>query len=335
MMAKKKNRNRTIYYYRAEFKKINGAVIQESLEDMVKNSWALLGSTSERSFFSSNGKQVVGMKMSPKRALLSNGNKDCTALCLGIYEEGADANTIPRPSDIHIETSADTYSAPADKEYLDGESFIVLYNNHLIISPSDLLRASTAIYYIDSLLRAGNYDKEASILDIHQIANIDTLKTIRDEGIKNIVINSSAYLSTYDYLERNNNNFQATPLLRRFKGMAASLLDCLCEDDNDTEVNEADSLNAQILISHDNRIKGEPAERDGDRLNNAASQLIESDLNGYKITTKKDKTFTHDKIIVKSKVAVPEHGKSVNRDAMWGQLVYTLQQYDKSGVLEQ
>ncbi|WP_027252098.1 hypothetical protein [Photobacterium halotolerans] len=334
MANKKNNRSRTIYYYRAEFKQFDGLVINETLEEMVINSWSKLNSTSERSFFSSKGRQIVGMKISPMRATLSKGNRDCTTICLGIYEEGADANTISRPSNSHIETSADTYSAPVDKEYLDGEAFMCLYGNHIILSPTDLLRAATALQYFESLLNAGGYGKEANTLNIHQIADIDTLKTIHNEGIKNISINSSVYVSTFDYLSRNN-NFNTTPILRKLKGMAESVLDCLYEDDDVADFNNVDSLNANIVISHDSRVKGEQAEEEGDQLSNAAFQLIESDLNGYRITTKKGKTFTHDKIIVKSKVDVPEHGKSVNRDAMWGQLVYTLQQYEKSGVLEQ
>lgn len=41
-------------------------------------------------------------------------------------------------------------------------------------------------------------------MDIQQVADIDAVKTIEDEGVSNIVVNAVSYLSTLDYIKRMN-----------------------------------------------------------------------------------------------------------------------------------
>lgn len=50
--------------------------------------------------------------------------------------------------------------------------------------------------------------------------------------------------------------------------------------------------------------------------------------------TKTDKKITHDEIVLRNKVLVKAHGKSVEREDMWNKLVDVLVKYDREGILE-
>ncbi|MFA0233058.1 hypothetical protein AB4491_29325, partial [Vibrio sp. 10N.261.45.A7] len=79
MAAKKeKPKNRTVYYFRCEFAKIDGVKVQNTLEVMANIAWKKLNSTQERTFYIGDERSVVGMKLSSRKAKLRHGDKDCT-----------------------------------------------------------------------------------------------------------------------------------------------------------------------------------------------------------------------------------------------------------------
>ena len=337
-MATKKEvklKNRTIYYFRCDFLTIDDFKVVNTLEQMVAASWEQLDSTASRTFSASNGKQLVGMKISFDKAKLSKGDKDCTLFSVGLYEEGASANTIPKPSSTQSELVAATHDAPIHQEYLDGKGFVCIYGNHIVISPTDTLRVGTINGFIESLIFKGGFKKEAGALDIQQIANIDNYRTIKNEGVKNITINSSAYLSTLNYLERHNPHFKPSSRIQKITRLAKSWMDALCDDDTDEEISDSENLNARIVISHDARSSTDLSDVGSARLKDTAISLIETDLAGYVIVTKTGKKLTHEEIVLKSTVKVTAHGKSVRRQEMWGKLIKSIEQYDRDGILEQ
>lgn len=313
----------------------DGFVAKHTLENMVAASWDKLNCTSERTFSATNGKSLVGMKLSFDTAKLSKGNKDCTLFSVGLYEEGAAANTIFKPSVSQIELEADTVDAPLHQEYLDGKGFVCLYGNHLVLSPTNTLRAGTINGFIEALIAKGGFHKESQLLDIQQIADIDSYRTIQNDGVKNITINSSAYLSTYSYLERHKPNFSPSSKVQKITKLAKAWMEALSDDDSDQKIAESENLNARIVISHDGRSASDSSDIGSERLKKTAISLVETDLAGYVIITKTGKKLTHEEIVLKNTVKVTEHGKSVKRDEMWNELVKTLEQYDKDGILEQ
>jgi hypothetical protein len=302
---------------------------------MVAASWDKLDSTVARTFSASNNKQLVGMKLSFDKAKLSKGDEHCTLFSVGLYEEGASANTILKPTDSQIELEASTHDAPTHQEYLDGKGFVCLYGNHIVISPTDSLRVGTINGFIVSLIFKGGFKQEAGALDIQQIANIDNYRTIKNEGVKNITINSSVYLSTVNYLERHKSNFTPSSRIQKITLLAKSWMDALRDDDTDEEICDSENLNARIVISHDARSSTNASDVGGSRIKDTALSLIETDLAGYVIVTKTGKKLTHEEIVLKSTVKVTAHGKSVRREEMWGKLLKSIEQYDKDGILEQ
>lgn len=337
-MAKKKGsvtKNRSIYYYRCCFHPHADTTVNETLEEMITRSWSNLNTTQKRTFLIDNGKSVVGMKIDTDTVNMSGASKDCTLFTVGLYEAGAAANIIPVPSDGTNDLEASTQSAPQYREFLDAEGFACIYGNHLIFSPADVLRVTTMNKFIEKLLFEGGYELESNLLDIKQIANLDSYKTLMKEGVKDITLNASLYLETLNHHERTNPDSTQSTILKRVTKLAKSCLDVFKDDESDDDLENGESLNSKILLSHDGRVKGEGSEADNNRLMQVANSLLDADLSGYVITTKKHNKLTHDSIILKKEVKVTAHGKSVVGTEMWVKLVDTLSSYDKDGTLEQ
>ena len=335
-MAKKisEKRNRTIYYLRASYMCPDGYVIQHTLEHMVNNSWQRLPLSANRTFIAGNNKNSVGMKHRIISAPLMKGNVNCTLLSIGLYEEGAAANTIPQPSDYDAEMNVDIHDAPLHREYLDGEGFICLYGDHVILSPTDSFRHSKITDFIKNLISKAGFKDESLRLDIQQIADINTINTIKCDGVKSILINASAYLASFDYIKRMRPDYKVDGVASRFKKMAESMLDSLKDDDDPRAILDSENLNTRITITHNGKIKSENSILGADRLKDAAVSLVDTELSGYTIITKSDKKITHDEIVLRNKVLVRAHGKSVDRDEMWNKLVEILIKYDREKILE-
>lgn len=336
MAAKKeKPKNRTIYYFRCEFAKIDGITVKDTLEVMANTAWGKLNSTQERTFYIGDERSVVGMKLSSRKAKLSHGDMDCTLFSVGLYEEGASANTINKPSRTSAELEASTYDAPVDQEFLDGEGFVCIFGNHLVMSPPATFRTSAINHFLELLLDKGGYSKESSVMDIQQVADIDAVKTIEDEGVSHIVVNAVQYLSTLEYIKRMTPKEKISGKLKKITRMVKSTLDLLREDDTDAEILEKEGLNARIAISHDGRATGDDAEVGQQHAKSTAKLLASTGVGGYVITTKKGTKLTNEDTVLKHTVKVKRHGKSVDRDKMWLKLVESLEKYEREGILEQ
>lgn len=328
---KKKTKNKTIYYFRCEF----GAEVKDTLESMINAAWYKLNSTKERTFDIGDDRLIVGMKLNNRKAKLSYGNKDCTVLSVGLYEEGASASTIEKPSKSCIELEASTYDAPINKEYLDGEGFICVFGNHLVISPSSTLRAGAINRFLKILLDRGGYSEESNIMDILQIADCNAINTIENEGVSKISINAALYLPTVEYSKRTISNKKILSTLNKITHTIKSSLDLLRDDDTDSEILEKDGLNTRIEICHDGRISGTNVDTGQEYIKNTAKLLASTDVGGYVITTKKGTKLTNENIVLKHTIRVRQHGKSVDREEMWSKLIESLEKYECDGILEQ
>lgn len=334
-IKKEKQKKRTIYYFRCGFTKINEVNVTETLESMVNSAWGKLNSTQERTFYLGEDRSMVGMKLSQLDAKLSTGNKTCTLFSVGMYEEGASANTIDKPSVTTDELEAGIYDAPTNQEFLDGEGFVCLFRDHLLISPPATFRASAINSFLEQLLMHGGFTNESTAMDIQQVADVDAITTIETEGVRNIVVNAALYLSTLEYIKRIDSKGTTSGKLTKITRMVKGVLDCLREDDTDSELLEKEGLNTRIVISHDGRACSSDADIGQQHAKDTAKLLASTDVGGYVITTREGTKLTNEDTVLKHTVQVTRNGKSVNRDKMWQKLVNSLEKYDREGILEQ
>ncbi|OOE45137.1 hypothetical protein BZG09_05390 [Salinivibrio kushneri] len=321
-----------MYYFRCEFAMdAQGNKVKGTLESMVERSWSKLNTTDLRTFNIGEDSLLVGMQLSKKTAPLSKGDKPCIVLSIGAYEEDAAASIINKPSTSRTEIQSSTYAPPVNQEYLDDEAFLCIYDDHILISPAAKLRAGAAIRFLEKLLHKGGYKRESTLMDAQQIADMDAIKTIQREGVKNISINAYAYISSIERLKRTNSSHITH--LDKLTNWMKSGLDYLRDDDTDADILEKEGLNTRIVISHDGRASGLHVKDGQKHATDTAKLLASSDACGYTITTRSDKKLTHEDTILKSNVNVVPHGKSVDRESMWTELVLCLVNYENQGVL--
>ncbi|MGI2142552.1 hypothetical protein [Shewanella baltica] len=203
------------------------------------------------------------------------------------------------------------------------------------MSPAATFRASVINGFLSSLIEKGGYVKESNVMDIQQVADIDVVKTIEDEGVSNIVVNAVSYLSTLEYIKRIDPKEKVSGKLQKITKMVKGVLDVLRDDDTDAEILEKEGLNAKVVISHDGRTSGNDADIGQEHAKNTAKLLASTNVGGYVITTKSGTKLTNEDTVLKHTVKVKRHGKSVDRDKMWLKLVESLEAYEREGILEQ
>ena len=309
--------------------------MNSTLEAMVSSAWGKLNSTQERTFYIGDERSVVGMKLSNHIAKLSHGNKDCTLFSVGLYEAGASANTINKPSKTSAELEASTYEAPIDQEFLDGKGFVCIFGNHLIMSPAATFRASAINGFLERLLEKGGYAKESDVMNIQQVADIDAVKTIEEEGVSDITVNAVSYLSSLEYIKRTIPKEKTSAKLNKITKVVKYVFDALRDDDTDAAILEKEGLNARIIISHDGRASSNESDSGQEHAKSTAKLLASTDVGGYVIKTKRGTKLTNEDIVLKHTVKVKRHGKSVDRNKMWLKLVESLEKYEREGILEQ
>lgn len=323
-----KTRKRTIYYYRAQ---PNNKLSAKSVtfESIVVSSWNQLASVKERAF-SNNGKSLIGMDLSKRKITINGKLCDCHVLTLGVTEKGALANIINMSQGTSSSLTSGTHSAPQGSEFLDGESFICIHNNHILVSPCDALRGNISNKFMMIVLKSVK-NADAKSFSVVQIANQKTLQTVLDEGVKRIDMNASIFMASYDRLKNSikSNSFTAM-VAKQFDGLAKTLM----PQKTNAQIMDYESLNARLSFTHDMRVISQNARVEGDQIAKDAKELIQDHVEGFVLITKTGRKITPEKVIMNESVDVEMHGKSVKQEKMWDTLSSQMQRYHDNGVLD-
>lgn len=327
--SKVKTRDRTVYYYRAETNnKLTN--VSMTLETALVDSWNQLALVKNRRWVNTE-KTIFGMDMEPKVLVTNKGSVNCHVFTIGVAERGAEANILRVADGQKTSMTSKTYKAPQGSEYLDGEAFICVYGNNILVSPCDALRGNIPNRFLIKLLAmAKNRDKES--FNIIQVANVQTLQTILTEGVKKIDLNASVFMATYEY---NKANVKPNTFPSRLASKLDGLVDLITPNKNGTSLTDYDSLHAKLTISQDLRVNTSNTANEGKALTEDAKDLIESGLKGFTLVTREGKTITPDKVVMNESVTVKRHGKSVEQEAIWVALVSQMQKYNDKGLLVQ
>jgi hypothetical protein len=286
------------------------------LEKYLRDAHKQLSTTRQRTFTHGDG-ELQGLAWGAKQS----------GLCVHIasYVPHQPASLVPSPSKAE---SRDTSQKPPPPEYsfLEGDIFFVLSGNHLVLCPSGA-NESVALLYINYVLREVGEDKLITRFSVESVADIDKIKLLQSEGVKKIALNASLYEATMSYMERTTTK---TTLLG---GIAKDIAALFAEDKNYKlrEIGELENLSVKLEISFDARKRGGEVGRE--RLEAAASRLLDEETGGFTIVTGNDNRLTADEICVNKKVSLPVHGNSVSRDEAWSSLAEYLKDLKASGTL--
>lgn len=318
-------KNRKLYYRRATWDKQG----KTSLETLLKEAHETLTTTGHRTFQTSLG-EIKG-------ARVSNSDKGLL-LQIASYVPGEATSTIDK-SKIAKNATVSAEPAPQGKDYLDGDIFVLVKENHVILCPSGA-RESVAINYFHHVLNKMGKQKVTATLELGKIAKTSKINMIHEEGVKAIILHSSLYEASLMEIDAK------TPTVSGFKALIAQQMERIfAKDPALKEISESENLNINLEIrfdgkevqkKHKNPKFGEIGRQ---RLMKASERVLDeyqpNDEESFVIVTGANNQITADEVRVSDTVSIAALGKSLSHTDAWEKLSKYYDQLKASGVFSQ
>ena len=174
----KAQKTKKLYYRRATWEKQEKATLQSLLNEAHET----LTTTGQRTFQTANG-EIKGARVeSSDKGLLMQ---------IAAYAPGEPTSTIDKNKRAKAATIT-AEPAPEGKDYLDGDVFVLVTGNHVILCPSGVRESVATNYFSYALTKVGKTNV-ATTLELDKVAKTSKLKMIQEEGVKEILLQSSLY----------------------------------------------------------------------------------------------------------------------------------------------
>jgi hypothetical protein len=259
-------------------------------------------------------------------------------LHLATYSPGGDTSTIVKDSSLRARAISPE-PAPQGKDYLHGDIFILVKDNHVLLCPSGA-RENIAIKYFIFILEKLNKKFSAASFNLAIIANVDKLNMIKNEGVREIVLNSSIYEASKHFIEKNDPKFSGL-----IPNIVSDLKRIFSEDKDLKNIQQDENINVSLTIRFDGKEKQKNLKNPtfgsvGLKRLTAASRKILDDIDdfndgNFEIVTYNNHTITANETQVSEEYSIDKHGNSINKDATWITLKTYYDKLKGSGILEQ
>ena len=172
----------------------------------------------------------------------------------------------------------EVFDAPRDSEWLDGDSFIFVVENHVCICALQI-RDSTIRQYIFQIIGKAMRGMTKSPFHIKQIANSDKLTMIHEIGVKEIQLNSYLYEASANAINNQGRTRGVTGILAKHLGATIGSANNVTND----------GIHVEVVLKLDGRLKKHVG-LGGRKLEAWASDLITnpSDDDDYVIVLAND-----------------------------------------------
>lgn len=316
-------RIRTVAYRRAHWN--NTVVFPGVLQGHLENALADCHSTSSRTF-SYGDFSVQGIKVHEDLVTLRDGTRKSVLLMqLVKYEPDGKANTVFKPSAVEEESDVDIENPPDEKDWIDGDIFVLVSDNHLLTCASNVRDTSTSKFIISLLRRDENPISE--LINFDRVGAADKLQLIAREGVKSIELNAGLYETTLDW-------FESDVKAKLMRKISDAITDCFADDDELKDIAANENINARVVLNFDKRKKG--GELGMERMQQLGENLVRDEENTeYVIVTGENKRITLEEIQLKKNIHVSKHGKTVDRTDAWSKLKSYYEELDRDGLLTQ
>ncbi|MBG6158233.1 hypothetical protein IWQ52_004291 [Labrenzia sp. EL_159] len=311
-MANKKEK--TLSYRRTMWLNDNPQSI--NLQMCIKQASDKLKSIEDRTIGRGNGQLMKLLK-------LDSDNNGALQLHFSVETPGEAASVVPSVHGVDI-VDVSTTSPPIDTEFMDGDAFLYVRDDDVCLC-STVIRDGAITFFLRELFKKAEIRKDADKFDLIKVADIDKVKLLHAQGVKEVIIKSTIYDATSQYSRR---NVQAAGLV----GRLAKHLKAFCGNEHDA--NE-DALQVVLEIKTDRRRKG--LKLGEQRVEKIAEDLLrnQEDDDDFMIITKEGQRIGPKEIYMSTKVDVMARGKSVERDDAWAALSTFFQSLEDSGAMEQ
>jgi len=309
-------KQRTITYSRANWGAFNQS--GQNLEEVLRQSLAVLPNTEDTRLDLRSGK-----------AELRHRRTNVSPLCLHIaaWTEREAVSIVPHPSPA---PSADLDSQPPGKDwdYLDGDGMALVSANHCLTMSSGIHPKSIERYMAE-LLRLGRHSGAEippnSFFRLLPIADPRAVRRVYAEGgVKRIDMHVGRYLETSYVDEQRHDTF-----LRRVG--REIVLALVGEDDDRRRIEEAENVNAKLMISLDGRRKG----LDSQKFTHFAENLVDENEEDVELVTRAGQRIRRGELILKTTVDVDAHGKTVHYGHAWERMKEYFEYLYRAGYLRE
>jgi hypothetical protein len=308
-------REKTLNYRRAAWVDENTTM---SLEHYIKQMDDKLQTVNEKTISRGDGQHI-------KIAKLKLNNIGGVFMHIVTDTPGEDASVVPHNSDCETEIDMATTEAPDKFEFMDGDAFIYVRRNDVVICTTNL-RDGGVSSYLQALFRRARLSNNSTQFTLLKVANVDKINMINSQGIKEIDLRTTVSKAAMDFSRRKHQT-------QTIAGAAARHVKAIFGKPNDVT---QDALSISIIIKTDYRVRKQLAlgEKMIDKL---AINLIESqeDDDEFLITTKTGQTISRNEISVKSIASINASGKTVERERAWDKLQEFFNSLKESGITEQ
>ena len=313
-MTDVKMKNRTILYRRAVW--FDDSIT--SLQEYMIAAHEHLNTTQKKTFPYADG-EIQGLH--------TKSDESGFFLQVAFYTPQQPTSIVPFPSSAEQYALASPEPPPDNYNYMSGDIFFLVKNNHIVLCPSGL-RENVAVSYIKEILKRLHSDDIVDKLTVEPVANLDKLEIIKAEGVKRVTLNASLYEASMNYASRN------TAKSKISSGIANEIKSLFTKDPEYSSIDEKENLSVKLEISFDSRKKhGELGQK---RIDKIANMLISEDEDqGFAILTSTGKRMTAKEIRIRERCNLPSYGNSVERSSAYRALKDYLNKLQTTGLLEQ
>lgn len=309
------------FYYR----RVSGLQGDESLEERLREAHSQFTTVGQRTFDTTHGGQIKAANFVDKTnvGLLFH---------IAAYVPGQPTSTVSK-SPRAKKSKVDAEPAPEGKDYLDGDVFVLVKEDHIILCPSGVRESAAEVYIRKILTKKG---VETECLEMEKVAKVSKVKMIKEEGVKEIRLGASLYEASLMEVD------ESAPNILGIKRILADQIERLFAEDPDLdEIRERENLNIEIVIKFDGRNARKHQKDIGygesgrNRLMKTSDKLLrESDAgeDGFVIVTNSNNEIRSEDIRVSDTFRVKTLGKSLSPSDAWARLEEYANQLEQSGV---
>ena len=256
-------------------------------------------------------------------------NDNLCKLHIAAWTDREEVSTVPHETNV---ANYDLSSQAPGKNYdfLDGDGMMLIFKNHCFLMSSGLHPKSMEQYVRNLFRHSRSSDKqvseEADSFNLIQFENPAVIKEIIDQGgIKKVNLNVGRYMET----ARESSDFHPRTIIER---LGANILDSLAlKDETRRQIEEAENVHAQLVISIDGRRSG----LEHETFDSIVQKVAEESLDDVVIETKAGKRIKNSELVLKKIVNIEAFGKTVHHNSAWEEMEKFFNELRVSGMLEE
>jgi hypothetical protein len=308
-------REKTVSYRRAEWlADASGLTLEKCIRDACATLKAVQGRTISR------GGQDTSI------AKAEDQTKGGLFLHITSDTPGDEASVVPKVKPGAAEMNLKTEKPPPDGEWLDGDAFLYVKDDHVCLCSTGL-REGAIGYFLQELFKKAKLRKDSVLFQLMKAADISKIKLIHSQGVKELELRATLYKATAEYEKRKAHVSGALGLVgKQIKRFLKKPFDVT-----------PDGLRVMLTLKTDKRFGSKEVALGSKHIEAMSADVINHSGkdDDYVIVTKAGQKISPKEIFMRSKVLIDAQGKTVDRDKAWKELFHFFSVLKASGAVEQ